>query len=356
MEATKGGHPILLTKKDNPFCARLFGRRRISALLMAVFVPAALFANGQPDDLFQKALVKESVDRNLEGAINLYQQTVGHPKVGPGVAAEARLRMGLCYEKLAQPQEAETVYRQLLARTSGASPEIIQQAKARLRQVEAENHLGVTSGNPGKIVWVRRYQWSPLSVLSGPTASAGSNSLTFYSLMVGLRWRLSAPDRPFPFSVELRGVVPLVNSTIETQFSPSNLQGPTSASLKVQYQTSLGLVSQLPHGQQRTVIPEVGAGFILTASQISFANATSSGEQSDKQWSPYLETGAQLFSDRTVSLLMHVTYIPTPYTRSIDAGGMGGSHSFGFPTAQWALGAIVQTKVGYYHSVPELHK
>ena len=340
----------------NPFCGHLFERTLVSALLVAALVPTFIFAKGEPDDLFQKALVQESAERNLEAAIALYQQTVGNPLVGPGVAAEARWRMGQCYEKLGKPHKAEMVYRQLLEKTSGVTPQLVQKARAHLRQVEAENRLKASPGSPGKVVWVRRFQLTPLSFLLGPSLSTGSNTLPVSSLMTGLRWRMSAADHPQRFYAQMRGWVPLSGSTVQNQVSPSNISGTTNATLNLQYQLSLGLVGELPHGRQRTVIPEVGAGFAVTATKISFANAAFSGDQSEKRWRPYLEAGLQLFPDRTLSLLINATYVQTPYPQSIDAQGIAGSQSFGFPSSQWVLGAMLQTKFGYYRSVPELQK
>ena len=326
----------------------------ISAVFLAVLLPVALFADPQSDELFHKAFAKESVERNLEGAISLYQQTVGHPRVDPGVAGEARFRMGMCYEKLGQPQDAESVYRQLLSKTVGISPEIVHKAKEHLRQVEAENRLGVVQipGTPPKVVWVRRFQLSPLSVLLGPTFC----SENVYAVSAGLRWRLSSVDRPEHFYIQGRGIVPFSNSTVQEALSPSNLNGTTNASLTLQYQTSLALISELPHGHQRMVIPEVGAGFALTASKISYTNAAFSGDQSVQRWSPYLQAGLQLSADRNLSLLINAAYLPNPYRQSIDVPGPAASTSFGFPSSQWSLTAMLQMKIGYLQSVPEIRK
>jgi hypothetical protein len=150
--------------------------------------------------------------------------------------------------------------------------------------------------------------------------------------------------------------MPLTNSTVQDALSQSNLQGTTNASLKLQYQTSLGLIGELPHGRQRAVIPEVGAGFALTATKISYTNAAFSGEQSAQRWSPYLETGLQLLSDRNPSLLINAAYLPTPYRQSIDAQGLVRSQSFDFASSQWVLTAMLQMKIGYHRSVPEIQK
>jgi len=328
----------------------------LAVVLLDLFAPASLLAVSQPDDLFHKALIKESVERDLEGAISLYQQTVGHPRVGPAVAGEARLRMGLCYEKLGKPQDAESVYRQLLEKTAGVSPDIVRQARAHLKQVEAQNLLNIGPENPAKVVWARRFKLTPLSILLGPSLYAAKGSQPVYALAAGFRWRLVSADRPERFYIQGRGFVPVSDSTVQEKSSPSNLTGTTNASLKIQYQTSLGLIGELPHGRQRTYIPEVGGGFALTASKISYANATVSGDHSESHWSPYLETGLHLFSDRNLSLLINATYVPTPYPQSIQAAGLTGSPSFYFSSSQWNLSAMLQLKMGYHRLVPEIQK
>jgi tetratricopeptide (TPR) repeat protein len=72
-------------------------------LLTTVFVLIALcaaaFSPQSAQDLFQKALTKERAEGNLEEAITLYQR-VAEESADEALAANAQLRIGICYEKL----------------------------------------------------------------------------------------------------------------------------------------------------------------------------------------------------------------------------------------------------------------
>jgi len=324
-----------------------------SFLVVSILTKMGL-AVSEPDDLFQKALMKETGERNLEAAITLYQQVVGNPDVGPGVAAEARWRMGQCYEKLGLPRKAELVYRQLLEKPKSVTPALIQRARARLREVAAVNELKPTPNSPGKIVWVKRYARTPLSVFLGPTWLGGASAQSAYGIDLGLRWLFSDVHRNERFYVEGRTMVPIVHATIANQLIQSTINGPTRASLKLNYQIALGLAGELPHGTQREIVPELGAGFELTSSKIQYTNAAFSGEQKESRWRPYIEAGMQLYPEKTLSLLIHARIVQTPYAQAIDAQGVAGSEPFHFPSSQWSLGAVLQMKIGYFREVPEL--
>jgi tetratricopeptide (TPR) repeat protein len=57
----------------------------------------------QADDagvLLRAAIEKEEVDGDLQGAIELYKQIIARYRENRAVAAEAQLRIGMCYEKL----------------------------------------------------------------------------------------------------------------------------------------------------------------------------------------------------------------------------------------------------------------
>lgn len=73
---------------------------RIAAPVLVLALLGLGWASSQSgQDLFQKALAKERAEGNLEEAIALYQQAVD-TATDPALAAQAQLRIGMCYEKL----------------------------------------------------------------------------------------------------------------------------------------------------------------------------------------------------------------------------------------------------------------
>ncbi|QIA09355.1 tetratricopeptide repeat protein [Draconibacterium halophilum] len=66
-----------------------------------------------PEQTYQKALVKEEGVGELLDAINLYKQVADNSEAGNSLRAKALLHVGLCYEKLGN-QEALKAYQQLV--------------------------------------------------------------------------------------------------------------------------------------------------------------------------------------------------------------------------------------------------
>lgn len=81
----------------------------LSLIALAASVTSA--QNGQ--DLFQKALVKERAEGNLDEAIVLYKQVVRVAASDRGLAAKALVQIGQCYEKLGSA-EAQKAYQQVV--------------------------------------------------------------------------------------------------------------------------------------------------------------------------------------------------------------------------------------------------
>ena len=69
----------------------------VLGVLVTVAVLGAFFQTGE--DLFQKALRLERNEGKLMEAIELYQKVVAE-KGSENLAAQAQLRIGMCYEKL----------------------------------------------------------------------------------------------------------------------------------------------------------------------------------------------------------------------------------------------------------------
>jgi len=97
---------------------------------------ALLFLGGQNAlaqsgyDLFQKGLVQERTEGDLDEAIRLYKQIVAEHKDDRALAAKALLQMGGCYEKLGTA-EARTAYERVV-RDFADQSEIVAQARVRL--------------------------------------------------------------------------------------------------------------------------------------------------------------------------------------------------------------------------------
>jgi Tol biopolymer transport system component len=78
---------------------------RLSAIVLLITATLGCLAPQSGYDQFQKALAKERSEGNLEEAIALYQKVIDGTK-DESLAAEAQLRIGLCYEKLGQAKAA----------------------------------------------------------------------------------------------------------------------------------------------------------------------------------------------------------------------------------------------------------
>jgi Tol biopolymer transport system component len=99
--------------------------------LIAVLAAAALAIGAQSgNDLFQKALLMERTEGNLQEAIKLYQQIVEKFAADRKLAAQALLRMGQCYEKLGN-DEARRAYERLV-RDYADQREVVVEARTRL--------------------------------------------------------------------------------------------------------------------------------------------------------------------------------------------------------------------------------
>jgi len=94
---------------------------------MALLLAAALFGafSQSGEDLFQKALRLERNEGKLMEAIELYQKVVGGEK-DVGLAAQAQLRIGLCYEKLGQKsvKQAQEAFQKVIDNFPSQSQEV----------------------------------------------------------------------------------------------------------------------------------------------------------------------------------------------------------------------------------------
>jgi Tol biopolymer transport system component len=82
------------------------------AILIFLSLSFAGLVSQNEHDLFQKALTKERAEGNLKGAIALYEKVIGLTK-DESLAAQAQLRIGICYETLGM-KEAEKAYQKVI--------------------------------------------------------------------------------------------------------------------------------------------------------------------------------------------------------------------------------------------------
>ncbi len=100
-----------------------------SAIAIFVCVTALVAVNvyplkaQSPEQLYQKGLVKEEGEGNLQDALNLYKQVADNVKADPSLRAKALLRSGMCYEKLGTAEAVKT-YQRLLTNFPGQKNEV----------------------------------------------------------------------------------------------------------------------------------------------------------------------------------------------------------------------------------------
>jgi Tol biopolymer transport system component len=127
--------------------------KKISVIIIVVGLLVALgagFAAPQSGyDLFQKALVQERTEGNLQEAIQLYQRIVREFSGDRPLAAKALLQMGECYEKLGK-DEARKAYERLVRDYADQSEET---KLARARLAALRKPAAKESGMATRQVW-----------------------------------------------------------------------------------------------------------------------------------------------------------------------------------------------------------
>lgn len=111
------------------------------AILLIALAPFVVRAqNGQ--DLYQKALVQERAEGNLEEAITIYRQVVGEAANDRTLAARALVQIGQCYEKLGQTG-AQEAYEQVVSDFADQADQV-QIARARLTALQGPEESELT--------------------------------------------------------------------------------------------------------------------------------------------------------------------------------------------------------------------
>jgi Tol biopolymer transport system component len=114
-------------------------------MVLALFWPAAGYAQQTAEELYQAGLYQEEVQGDLERAIQLYKELVDSFPTARAVAAKAQLHIGLCYEKLGLTGAREA-YRNVIDDFPDQRDEVAvaQQRLASLAQELAELRRGPT--------------------------------------------------------------------------------------------------------------------------------------------------------------------------------------------------------------------
>jgi Tol biopolymer transport system component len=107
-------------------------------------------------DLYQKALVKERAEGNIEGAIQLYQRIVREHGENRALAAKAQLRLGLLYERLGRKAEAQRAFQAVVSQYADQA-EVARQAQAKMTaNAQAKTVAAEANGKAATTMGVRR--------------------------------------------------------------------------------------------------------------------------------------------------------------------------------------------------------
>lgn len=216
---------------------------------------------------------------------------------------------------------------------------------------------------------------------------AHSTGKTLFDPLLTLRYRLSPlPSSeyeqtpwhigfiPFALSLEAGGIpggagIQNINARTPNTYITSTL--------RFNDHVYLALIDELPHGKQRVLIPEIGAGIGYTNTafewnydrfqpyqdpvfhQTAFADDSGHGSKAYSTWGPYLSAGLHVFADHFVSLLLNTSYMklggPTSYSQPaktvIDNGVSvtipAYNQPLGFPTHAWNIQARLVVKLAW---------
>ncbi len=113
---------------------------------LTVFLATGLVTQSfsqESKQLFQKGLMKENGEGNLQDAISIYEKIVADESAENSVKAKAQLHIGLCYEKLGK-EEAIKAYELVIQNYNNYKDEV-QVASLRLSELSIEEkEIGLT--------------------------------------------------------------------------------------------------------------------------------------------------------------------------------------------------------------------
>lgn len=104
-----------------------------------------------PEVQFQRAVQLETIEGNLDAAIDLYQQVIKNNGNNRAIAARALLRLGGCYEKQGNAQASKAY--ELLLRDYADQSEQAKEAKSRLAALGQSSGDGRESNLATHLVW-----------------------------------------------------------------------------------------------------------------------------------------------------------------------------------------------------------
>jgi len=107
-------------------------QRHVATMVLALTVAWTTAGVGQQraEERFQAGLYQEEVQGNLQRAISIYESILRERGASRAVAANAQLRIGICYESLGM-QDARRAYQRVLD-TYSDQPDVVRQARTRL--------------------------------------------------------------------------------------------------------------------------------------------------------------------------------------------------------------------------------
>ena len=117
--------------------------KTVCLFALVVFVTGNSWSQN-PEQLFQKGIMKEEGEGSLREAIDLYKAVADNTNADRALRAKALYQMGNCYEKLGQ-QDARGVYEKLVA-TYSDQPELVANAKRKLSKLNVEQSTSENSG------------------------------------------------------------------------------------------------------------------------------------------------------------------------------------------------------------------
>jgi Tol biopolymer transport system component len=120
------------------------------------FLIGNLSSQQTAEELFEKALVMEEAQGDLQKAIELYEEILSQYPESREIAAKAQLHIGLCYEKLGL-REATNAY-QKVVQNYGEQKEAVAQARVRLSKLtQTERKSAEPEGIRIRQIWKKPY-------------------------------------------------------------------------------------------------------------------------------------------------------------------------------------------------------
>jgi Tol biopolymer transport system component len=142
-----------------------------------------------PEQIYQKGLIKEEGEGNLQDAIDLFNRIADNSNADQSLQAKALLHIGMCYEKLGK--DGATKAYQRLVNTFPNQTEIVGLAKARLAALGGSGGSGglvtrrilADASNVGEVLtadgrYIRGIDWETGDVIQFEVASGQTSRIT----------------------------------------------------------------------------------------------------------------------------------------------------------------------------------